>query len=55
MYFLLLLKKARAQELGSLYDLIHNETVPIERAVALQLLRDISQGAELPWKQHAIY
>jgi hypothetical protein len=32
------------QELGSLYDLIHNDTVPIDREISLQLLRDICQG-----------
>ena len=29
---------------GSLYDLLHNETVFLEGAMLLQLLRDISQG-----------
>jgi hypothetical protein len=33
------------QDFGSLYDLLHNETVPIERDSTMQLLRDISQGA----------
>jgi hypothetical protein len=36
------------QEFGSLYDLLHNETVPIERETMLQLFRDISQGAGPP-------
>ena len=40
-----------AQELGSLYDLIHNETVLIERDLALQFLRDICQG----WSESALY
>jgi hypothetical protein len=33
------------QELGSLYALIHNDTIPIDLELALQILRDISQGA----------
>ena len=32
------------QDFGSLYDLLHNETVPIERDTMVQLCRDISQG-----------
>ena len=42
-----------AQELGSLYDLIHNNTVPIDRDISLQLLRDICQGSlpvTITWK-----
>jgi len=31
-------------DLGSLYDLIHNETVPIRGDVLLPMLRDIAQG-----------
>ena len=29
---------------GSLYDLLHNETMPLEGEIALQMLKDISQG-----------
>ncbi len=33
------------KEFGSLHELLHNETVPIERELAMQFLRDISQGS----------
>ena len=35
---------ATAQDFGSLYDLLHNETVPVERDTMIQFFRDISQG-----------
>lgn len=31
-------------DLGSLFDLLHNETLPLEGYILLQILRDISQG-----------
>ena len=32
------------QEHGSLYDLLHNETVPFEGELAMSFLRDLVQG-----------
>ena len=29
---------------GSLYDVLHNETIPLEAETALSILQDISQG-----------
>ena len=31
-------------EYGSLYDILHNETMPIDSELLLPILRDISQG-----------
>jgi serine/threonine protein kinase len=31
-------------DLGSLFDLLHNETLPLEGYILLQILRDVSQG-----------
>jgi len=31
-------------ELGSLYDILHNETMPIEGELLLPILKDVAQG-----------